>query len=235
MRSRDALDDFLARARGEAEANRIWSLRAIRCAPWAHSNPARTSARAARSRRTASAPLASPDIRRAIRSLVRAGDDCAHGEAGLGAKVGRSRRSHFSILLRKRSNSRVAEGARGARSRHSRSYRSGRSGFAHDPSQVRFALRRRKLAAVGARPHRSLRPSVDGGRTRDVLRGLWESFSIAKRRSPDFTSFRLAASARPAGGCMSSTAGNGLGQSGTPCHRLEWRQMATRGLVSRAK
>jgi len=70
MRSRDALDDFLARARGEAEANRILIVAGDSCAPWAHSNPARTSARAARSRRKASAPLVSLDIRRAIRSLA---------------------------------------------------------------------------------------------------------------------------------------------------------------------
>ena len=167
MRSRDALNDFLGRARGEAEVNRILVI-------------------AGDALRTVGPFKSSADIcasgaieANGIHAVSFAGHPEGHPQLGaeqammaLAAKRDWGRRVGVRVDLVSQfcfetaPDSCVAEGARGARSRHSGSYRSGRSGFASDLGQVCFALRCRKLTAVGARPHRPLRPSIDGGRAR---------------------------------------------------------------------
>ena len=200
MRSHEGLDDFLKRARGEADANRVLliagdTLRAL--------GPFKSSADICASglieaqwhprgqfRRPSGRPSA---------SRRRAGDGGARGQTRVGTELGRPRRSRVAILLRKRSHSRVAQGTRGAPARHSRSHRPRRSGFARDARQVRSSLRRRKLAEIGARTHRPLRAPPYRRRTR--RRPAWPHGVAFDRESADrrtsFLSVRRPAQDQP--------------------------------------
>ena len=167
IRSHEALDDFLARARGEADANRVLVI-------------AGDLMRALGPFKSSADICASGAIEaHGVHAVSFAGHPEGHPHLGaekamaaLSAKRDWGRRSGVRVDLVSQFCFESApvlawlEGTRGARSRHSRPYRLGWSSLARDPGQVCFALRRRKLAAVGARTHRPLRPPVDGRRTR---------------------------------------------------------------------
>ena len=111
MRSREALDDFLKRARGEADANRVLLIAGD---TWRALGPVQIQPDICASglieaqwdprgqfRRPSGGPSA---------SRRRAGDGGARGQARVGTELGRPRRSRVAILLRKRSHSRAGSG-----------------------------------------------------------------------------------------------------------------------------
>ena len=223
MRSRDALDDFLARARGEAEANRVLviagdTLRAL--------GPFKSSADIC---------LSGAIEGHGIRAVSFAGHPEGHPQLdaekammALAAKRDWGRRVGVRVDLVSQFCFESAPILAWLKELEAHGLdipvHIGLAGPASPATLAKFALR----CGVGA-SLRSLRDHI--GRFGRLLMETGPTTSCAvcgprlrsqKRRSLGFTSFHSAALERRANGCMTSTAGNGLGRSGTPCHRLEW-------------
>ena len=180
MRSRDALDDFLARARGEAEANRILviagdSLRAV--------GPFKSSADIC---------VSGAIEAHGIRAVSFAGHPEGHPQlsaekamAALSAKRDWGRRSGVRVDLISQFCFESAPILAWLKELEAHDLdipvHIGLAGPASPATlvQVCLALRRRRLAEVAARAHRPLRSPPDGHGPDDVLRGLWTSPSIA--------------------------------------------------------
>ena len=173
MPSREALDDFLARARGEAAVSRILLIAG--------------DVAAARGPFKSTRDVCASGLIEAhgIASVSLAGHPEGHpflelGDALNGLKAWRDwgqrtsnpRRRRHAILLRERPDPAMDRRTRSCRHRPSRDRRPRRSGDAGDADQVCAPLRHRQFDAGAAQPDRPVRPAADGQRTGRCRQGI---------------------------------------------------------------
>ena len=203
MPSREALDDFLARARGDADVTRILLIAG--------------DVAAARGPFKSTRDVCGSGLLEAhgIASVSVAGHPEGHPYLELpdaldGLKAwrdwGRQTGTRVDIVTQfcfESAPDPAMDGrTRSRRHRSARHRRPGRAGHAGDTDKVRAPLRHRQFDARAAGPDRPVRPAADRYRTGRRGQGIaLLRLRSQPRRSQDFTCFRSAACARPATGC----------------------------------
>ncbi len=163
MPSREALDDFLARLRGEADVTRILLIAG--------------DVAGTRGPFKSTLDVCASGLIEAhgISTVSVAGHPEGHPFLGLpdalkalaswrdwGRRTGARRRCRHAILFRERADPAMDRRTRQSGYRSARHRRSCRSGDAGDTDKIRASLRHRQFDAGAARPDRPLRPAVDG-------------------------------------------------------------------------
>ena len=203
MPSREALDDFLARIRGEADVTRILLIAGDVAAA---KGPFKSSSRRSRQRIDRGARhRAGKCCRSSRRSPLSGGGrdrEGARSLAGLGASDENPRRCRDAVLLRKRADPGLDRRTRCARHRSSRHCRSCRSGEPCHADEIRASLRHRQFDPLAAQPDRPFRPAARRYRAgRRHARPAVGARGQRRRRLPDSICFRSADCARPPTGC----------------------------------
>ena len=173
MPSREALDDFLARA---ARRGRRVPRPSDRGRCRRGKGPVQIDARRLRQRidrgardcvRQSGRSSRRPPVSRVGRRAER-----AQGVARLGTADSNPRRRRHAVLLRERPDPAMDRRTRSCRHRPSRDRRPRRSGDAGDADQVCAPLRHRQFDAGAAQPDRPVRPAADGQRTGRCRQGI---------------------------------------------------------------